>query len=65
MTDLVAVDVTTSVMVRVQVLTADDGLTPSTVSLTGDHHLMHVNLVRWSHPTEPPDKLWYTAIHTQ
>ena len=56
------VDRAASVMVRVRVIPSDSGsaVTESTLSEIGQQ-LTHVNLVWWSHPTEPPDSLWYTS----
>jgi len=50
-------DKTETVMLRVHVIPSDEGPTddddnsPPTVG----QQLMHVNVVWWSHPTEPPD----------
>jgi len=44
------------VMVRVRVI-SDDGSAASTDGILSavTQQLMHVNLVWWNHPTEPPD----------
>lgn len=52
-------DKTATVTARVEMISSDDGLTPSTLSLISQQ-LMHVNVVWWSHPTEPPDWHWHT-----
>ena len=53
------VDKPVSVMLRVEIISSDNNRLTSTETRLS-RELMNVNLLRWSHPTEPPDLHWYT-----
>jgi len=46
------------VLVKVRVVSSDGGsANTDSILLSVTQQLMHINLVWWSHPTEPPDLL--------
>jgi len=50
-------------MVRVRVISSDGGSANTDSILSAvTQQLMHVNLVWWSHPTEPPDLHRYLYV---
>ena len=56
------VDRAASAIVRVRVIASDSGSSVTERTLSEiSQQLTHVNLVWWSHPTEPPDSQWYTS----